>query len=151
MSTATIEKFRTINPLNDEATTNALLQLLVDTPRERQADFYGADTRAGRVYLFRHDSFPGKVLEYVPGLPGDDSVTTLYDEHAVFSSRQALVDARKELIGAIEHILMAVPNTTVVRDMGRERDVFLLELGTAQLFDTLVHFNQSSPLGLRAA
>ena len=151
MSTQVIEKYKTINPLNDAATTDALLRILVDIPRDRLGEFYGADASAGRFYLFRHDSFPGKLIEYVPGLPGDDSVTTLYDEHAVFSTRQRLIDTRKEIIVAIEQILMAVPNTTVVRDSGRERDVFLQEMGTAQLLDTLVHFNQSSPLILRAA
>lgn len=151
MSTTIIEKYKSIDPLNDEATTHALLQLLVDVPNERKAAYYAQDINAGRVYLFRHDSFPGKVIEYVPGLPGDDSVTTLYAEHPIFASRQALLEARKELIGAIDHILMAVPNTVVVRDDGRERDVFLQELGTAQLLDTLVHFNQASPLSLRAA
>lgn len=151
MSTEIIEKYKTVDPLNDEATTNALLQLLVDRPRERHAEFYARDHHAGRVYLFRHPQFPGKVIEYVPGLPGDDSVTTLYSEHPIFASRQALLDARKELIEAINHLLMAVPHSVVVNDLGRERPVLLIEMGTAQLLDTLVHFNQSSPLVLRAA
>lgn len=151
MSTEIIEKYKTVDPLNDEATTNALLQLLVDTPRERHGEFYAHDHHAGRVYLFRHPQFPGKVIEYVPGLPGDDSVTTLYNEHPIFASRQALLDARKELIAAINYLLMAVPHSVVVQDLGRERPVLLIEMGTAQLLDTLVHFNQSSPLVLRAA
>lgn len=150
MSTTTIQKYKDIDPINDEATTHGLMQMLVDTPRTRLGDFFAQDTVAGRVYLFRNDAFPGKLIEYVPGLPGDDSVTTLYGEHRIFASRQALLDARKELIESIERVLMAVPNTTVVRDNGRGRDVFLSELGTAQLLDTLIHFNQSSPLILGA-
>jgi hypothetical protein len=150
MSTQVIEKYKTVNPLNDEKTTDAMLRILVEVPRERLGEFFAGDQVAGRMYLYRHEAFPGKVIEYVPGLPGDDSVTTLYDEHPIFESRQRLIDVRRELIGAIESLLMAVPNATVVRDNGRERDVYLQELGTAQLLDTLVHFNGTSPLILRA-
>lgn len=146
MSTQVIQKYKSIDPLNDEKVTHAMMQLLVDTPRERQADMFATTPKAGRFYLFKNDAFPGKVLEYVPGLPGDDSVSTLYSENAVFGTRQTLINAREELIEAIERILMAVPGTTVVRDNGRERDVHLHELGTAQLLDTLAHFNQTSPI-----
>lgn len=146
MSTETIQKYKSLNPVNDETTTHALMQMLVDTGRAQLANFFAQSENAGRFYLFKSGSFPGKVLEYVPGNDGSDSVSTLCTEHPIFASRQALIDAREEIIAAIERILMAVPNTTVVRDTGRERDCFLTELGTVQLLDTLVHFNQSSPL-----
>jgi hypothetical protein len=146
MSTETIQKYKTINPVNDETTTHAMMQMLVDANKGQLASFFGASAGAGRFYLFKTERFPGMVLEYVPGNDGSDSVSTLCTEHPIFASRQALIDAREELIGAIERVLMAVPNTTVVRDNGRERDCFLTELGTVQLLDTLIHFNQSSPL-----
>lgn len=150
MSTEVIQKYKDINPINDEKTTHTLMQMLVDTPRDRLAAFYAGSAAAGRFYLFKNDQFPDKLIEYVPGLPGDDSVTTLFSGHRIFETRATLLAARTELIEAIERLLMAVPGTAVVRDEGREREVHLHELGVAQLLDTLIHFSQKSPLILTA-
>lgn len=134
------EKYRSLQPLNNDVATTALLTVLVETPRERLADFYGASTHGGRFYLLRHDSQPGKVLEYVPDLQQDTSVTTLYDEHPIFESRQKLIEAREEIIQAIDELLLAVPGTVTVRDVARNKEFHLFELGTAQLLDVLNHF-----------
>lgn len=145
MSSTIIEKYKTLKPITDDETVHKMLQILVDTPQDQVGKYFGQSKKAGGFYLFEHDAFPGKVIEYLQGHAGDDSVTTLYEGHPIFHSRQALLEAREEIIGAIDHLLMAVPGTTVVQDHGRERQVFLNELGTAQLLDTLAHFSQSSP------
>lgn len=145
MSTAVIQKYKDVNPVNDEVTTHSMMQMLVDASKPMLASMFATSEKGGRFYMLKSEVFPGKVIEYVPGLTGSDSVTTLYTENRIFASRQALLDAREELITAIEYLLMAVPGTAVVRDNGRERECHLHELGTAQLLDTLIHFNQTSP------
>lgn len=140
MSHPIFEKHFDLTPLNDEAATNALLQILVDTPRERLPEIYGASGKAGCFYLLMSDLFPNKVLEYVPDAQQDSSVTTLYQNNSIFQSRQALVDAREEIIAAIDVLLMSVPGTATVFDEGRGNQYRLAELGTAQLLDVLQHF-----------
>lgn len=140
MTHPVLEKYRSLTPLNDEAATNALLLTLVGIPHGRLHDFFGASAHGGRFYLLRHESQPGKVLEYVPDAISDSSVTTLYQEHPVFESRQRLVDAREEIISAIDVLLMSVPGTATVLDEGRGKQFPLAELGTAQLYDVLQHF-----------
>ena len=140
MSHPIVEKYRTLHPINDEDATHKLLAILIDLPQDRLSEHYGASSGAGRFYLFRHESVPGKVIEYVPDHHMDSSVTTLYLEHPIFESRQRLVDTRAEIISAIDHLLLAVPNTTTVRDEGRSKEFSLRELGTAQLLDVLEHF-----------
>lgn len=140
MTHPVFEKYRSLAPLNDEASTNALLKILVDTSRERLSTLYGASAKGGRFYMVRHTSQPGKVLEYVPDLSQDSSVSTLYVEHPIFESRQRLIDVREEIISAIDHLLLAIPGTTTVLDEERGKQVHLLELGTAQLLDVLNHF-----------
>jgi hypothetical protein len=140
MTHPVFEKYRSLAPLNDEAVTNALLTILVKTPRERLSALYGASAMGGRFYMIRHESQPGKVLEYVPDVAQDSSVSTLYAEHPIFERRQRLIDAREEIVSAIDHLLLAIPGTTTVLDEGRGKQVHLLELGTAQLLDVLNHF-----------
>lgn len=141
MSHPVLEKYRDLRPVSDDATTNLLLTILTELPRGRQAGLFAQSRNGGRFYLFRHESVPGKVVEYVPDYAQDTSVTTLYEEHSVFESRQRLLDAREEVIAAIDHLLLAVPNTATVRDEGRNKEFKLPELGTAQLLDVLQHFS----------
>lgn len=141
MSHPILHKYRTLRPVNDEAKVNLLLEIMVQTSPSVREGMYAHSAEAGRFYLFRHDSAPGKVLEYVPDYENDTSVTTLCEEHPIFESRQALLDAREEIIRAIDQLLMAVPNTATVLDSGRGRQFRLPELGTAQLIDVLQHFS----------
>lgn len=140
MSHPILEKYRDLRGVNDENAVNAMLGLLVSYRLERQAEFFAQSRNGGRFYLFRNDAFPGKVIEYVPDYDQETSVTTLYGEHSIFESRQKLLNAREEIIGAIDHLLLAVPNTTTVMDTGRGKEFKLPELGTAQLLDVLNHF-----------
>ena len=136
------EKYRAVTPLNDEQVTNAILGQMVKAPKADLADFYARDPRVGQFYLVRDSDHKGKVLEYVPDMIADTSVTTLYAEHPIFATRQALIDARKEIIEAIERTLLAMPGTPTVRDEGRGKEFHLFELGTAQLLDVLNHFTK---------
>lgn len=141
MSHPILEKYRDLCPVNDEKTVNALLGLMVELPSSRWSDLFAQSRAGGRLYMFRHESHPNRAVEYVPDNAQDTSVSTLYAEHPIFESRQKLLDAREEIIGAIDHLLMAIPNTATVRDDGRGREFTLPELGTAQLLDVLKHFS----------
>ena len=142
MSNLVLEKYRTINPINDIATTDAMLRVLVEIPNERQEDFWIRSGEVGNICLYRNDNYPGFVLEYAQG-SRDDSVTTLYSDNGLFKSRQQVADMRKALIDEIGRVLLALPSTVVVYDGGRERESFLNELGTAQLFDVLALFTST--------
>lgn len=139
MSNATLHKYRSLKPVNDEPTTNKLLTILVEIPNAGQEGFWIRTNDAGYVCLFQHDSVPGRLVEYVQGSQ-DDSVTTLYELNPVFATLQSLKDCRNDLISEIGRVLLALPNTVTVHDEGRERQLFLRELGTAQLMDVLAHF-----------
>lgn len=134
-----IGKYRSLKTVNDEDTVNRLSAIMVErfkgTPPILGA--FIANTRlSGTAICFRHDSAPGLVLEYVPDNEADTSVTTLYQEHPIFQSRQSLIDARTEVISAIDKHFMAIPNTATVKDEGRNnKEFFFIELGTAQLID----------------
>lgn len=141
MSHPILEKYRDLRPVNDDAATNKLLTILTEIPHAQHQDFFAKSRNGGRLYLFRHESVPGKVIEYVPDYQQDSSVTTLYEEHPIFESRQRLIDAREEIISAIDRLLLAVPNTVTVGDEGRGKQFKLPELGTAQLIDVLQHFS----------
>lgn len=140
MTNIVLNKYRTINPVNDVQKTDAMLRVLVEIPNERQEDMWIRDGNYGNICLYRDDRFPGFVLEYAQGTQ-DDSVTTLYTDNGLFKTRQQVLDTRKEIIDEIGRLLLALPQTVVVYDAGRERDSFLRELGTAQLYDVLAHFS----------
>lgn len=142
MSNPTLHKYRNVRPLNDTSKVEAMLAILVEIPNEAQSGFWIRETRAGNVCIFRHAAFPGVVLEYAQGTK-DDSVTTIYEDGPEFVTLQAIIDMRAELIAEIGRVLFAIPSTVTVRDEGREREVALVELGTAQLIDVLAHFTQS--------
>lgn len=135
----TLEKYRSLKPINDETTVNAMLTILVEIPPSLQESFWIRENDVGSLCLYENEMFPNKVLEYVQG-SADDSVTTLYGPNPIFNSRQALIEARQELIAEIGRSLLALPSTVAVYDSGRERQVMLKELGTAQLYDVLAHF-----------
>ena len=142
MSNSTLYKYRGIKPLNEPETTDKLLSILVDIPHHLQDRMWIRDN-TGSVCIFRHDSAPGRVIEYVQG-SADDSVTTLYEDCPELSTMQAVLEARKELITAIGVATMAIPSTIAVRDEGRGRsEVPLRELGIAQLQDVLAHFTNT--------
>lgn len=136
------EKYRNVKPISDDNITNIILQQMVSAPKSELADFYARDPHAGQFYLVRDSDHAGKVLEYVPDMIADTSVTTLYIDEPIFATRQALIDARKEIIEAIERTCLAMPGTMTVRDTPRGKDFHLFELGTAQLLDVLFHFSK---------
>lgn len=123
-----------IRPVNDEATVNLLLAALVDMTPEQQRDFWFRDATAGAVCLFANELAPGKILEYVQG-GRDDSITTLYEGTSLFASRQAVIDARSTMMTEIAASLLSLPSAVGFYDEGREREVALKEMGTAQLID----------------
>lgn len=144
-----IDKYaKLINPVSDEATVMELFKHLVKLTPAQQHEMSFVDAEVGKVLIFRHDQFPGLVLEYVLGTK-DDSVSTLYRESPIFATRQTLIDTRRALYREIGAVMLALPASVVVSDPGRQRgDVYLYELGTAQLIDTLEHFAKPKILSL---
>jgi hypothetical protein len=138
-----LDKFKDLEPTYNEAITNAMLIALVATPNNRQDDMWIRDGVAGNVCVYKDNRYPNHVIEYVLGSK-DDSVTTLFIGHPVFASRQLLIDLRKELITGIAVATMSLPSTVMVRDEGRERDAYLMELGTAQLVDIMTNVRNGS-------
>lgn len=145
MSHIVLEKYRSIAPVTDDATAHAIVAAMTGYTHAQASSMYARSERAGRFYLVRHESAPGKVLEVVPDENnGETMVITLYEDSPIFVTRQSLIDVREEIIGAIDHLLMSVPNSVVVHDAGRNKDALLRELGTAQLLDVLTHFDHGA-------
>lgn len=147
MSNSVLTKYRTIRPVNDIDATNSLLSILVEIANEQQNRFWVRSEVTGAVCLFKHDSHPSRVLEYVQGSK-DDSVTTLYEENSFMTDCGQLSRVREELINEIGIVLMALPSTVAVHDGGRDRQAMLKELGTAQLMDVLAHFTNTDIRGV---
>lgn len=140
---AILEKYRSsITPLNDSETTDEMLRLLMAVQVTAQQRYWIKSHELGYICVFKHEKFPGKVIEYVQGTQ-DDSVTTLYQGTLITDDISRIEETRKDLIGEIAHVLMALPSTVAVYDEGRERQTVLKELGTAQLMDVLAKFTHT--------
>lgn len=143
-----IEKYRNLVVVNDEDTVNAMQGVMVKLPESFLLHCYSYSSKSGRAIVFRDERFPGFVMEYIPDQANDTSVTTLYADHSIFQSAQSHVDAREEIIAAIDSHFMAVPNTVTVMDGGRNKECFLVELGTAQLLDVLALITERAAPGV---
>ena len=128
---------RDIKPLNDNATVDGMLRILVELPPQAQENLWIRDQEGGQVCIFGHEAYPGKVIEYVAG-EKEDSITSLYQATSVFDSRSNLMALRKDLIREIKAATMTVNDSFALFDGGRERHVKLKEMGTAQLVDTVI-------------
>ena len=151
MSHPVLTKYRDLRVLKDQESVDALWRIMIAAPRSKLKEWFARSPHAGRAILIRDDKIaPGKILEYVPDVNENTSVTTLYDSsHRIFATRQSLVDAREEIIQAIDHHLMSIPNTATVKDCGRANKEFTLpELSTAQLLDTLAILTGSMKNGI---
>lgn len=137
MINAVIEKYRSLAVINDSDIAGRLEKVLADTPIEEMVDLFAHSSKGGMLFMLRHESAPGIVMEYVSDQANEQSVMTLYQDHPAFVSKQSLIDAREEIIAVIDRHFMAVPNTVTVVDEGRGKEYFLVELGTAQLLDVL--------------
>jgi len=139
MSNAVLEKYRTIAPSNDQQIVEAMWRKMLDLTEEQAKFRWHKSEETGFVFLFTDERYPGYVLEYVQGTK-NDSVTTLYKYSREFATLKTLAGVREDLIREIGRVLLSIPGAVLVRDEGREREVTLKELGTAQLQDVLAHF-----------
>lgn len=146
MTHPVLHKYRDLAVAKDQPIVDKLWLCMVAATPQQIERWSAHSERAGRFVMIRHgDIAPGLVLEYVPDLQNDTSVTTLYGEHFIFTTRQHLLDARVEIIDAINAIIRAIPNSATVKDGGRDNKEFLLaELGTAQLLQVLAQFSGQS-------
>lgn len=142
MSNSVLTKYRNLRPMNNQEIVDGMWRHMValTVPEAEHRWLKSEDT--GFVFLYTHKDYPNVVLEYVQGSK-NDSVTTIYEYSTEVSSLDQVRKVREELINEIGRVLLALPSTVVVRDEGREREVALKELGTAQLMDVLAHFTHT--------
>lgn len=134
--------FKDFDPVNDQTMIEEGWAHLVQMPPREQKERSREDEFAGRVLLlplWDTDKREHFFLEYVKCLEDirEDSVTTLYHQSQQVKDLDSLLAARKELITEVAARFQALPSTMTVFDAGRQREVWLRELGTAQLVDIL--------------
>ena len=137
-----VNKFKHLSPVNDLPKIEEAWLQMVTMSKQEQAEYWHLDNLTGKVMLLPlQDSQTGEnfYLEYVRcnDEVNDDSVTTLYSSASEMTNRAKWADVRKELIFAVAGQFNALPSGMTVFDEGRNREVFLSELGTAQLLDIL--------------
>jgi hypothetical protein len=103
---------------------------------EKKALFAQSRTGGG-VFLFESGHFPGHIVEYVPGVLVNDSISTMFAPTAVLGQPQLLLKLREELVTEIERVNGAVRGSLRKVDPARHRDLMLEEMATMQLVDLL--------------
>ena len=142
MSNLILSKYRALTPVSDEAAVNDMWQMMMELTVPEAAPRWLKSEDTGYVFRFTSSKYPQYVLEYVQGSK-QDSVTTLYRASPEVASLESISKVRSDLINEVGSVLMALPSTVVVGDAGREREVALKEMGTAQLVDLLAHFTHT--------
>ena len=139
-----IEKYRSLVVVDKEGVALQLQTVLQSMSEEEVIGLFAHSSRAGIFLTLKHKSAPGLVLEFVPDQANETPVITIYQDHPIFQSKQSLIDAREEIIACIDKHFMAIPNIVTVMDGGRNKECFLVELGTAQLLDVLGLLSEKS-------
>jgi hypothetical protein len=128
-----LNRAKAIKAANAQLTTQVLVQELAKRSTAEQEACFAKDRVAGFVFLYSSATAGGYVLELIQSFDTKDSVIALYVAHPILSSRQKVIDLRRDLIGAIEHLINVAPGQSKAYDKQRQRDVLLGELSTIQL------------------
>lgn len=136
MSHPTLDKYRRIAVIDDDAKLNKLSKLLQGQDKANQRAFFGGDDRTGWFYLYAHPTVPGVIMEAVQSRHGD-SVISLYAPDAVFNSVGELMKARAEVIEALSASLGLSVQAIGVEDPARGRALGVEEIAFGQLIDLL--------------
>lgn len=118
---------------NREETERLQVQLAELGPE--MMSLFVKDVDSGGAFLYG-DPATGGVLEVVFGhKPGvEDSISTLFQNCALFE-KSNWVSMRKTLIREIAAKLGTIPRAIELQDEGRNREVYLTEMSSAQLLD----------------
>jgi hypothetical protein len=121
----------------DEDLLFTILGELQNRSDAQKQEIFAQSRKGGGVFLFESKNFPGHIAEYIPGIVETDSISCLFTPHPLLAEARVLLKFREELIEAIERIQQAAPGSLKKADPGRSRAVFLNEMSTLQLADTL--------------
>lgn len=126
--------------LNDSDTAEAIFKRGVREPSTKISAIVQPES-IGTITIFSdQERHPGKIVEVVSSLDGEDACMTLYAENPIFGELTKLAELRKEVIYALGSRFTALPGLTTVMDEARGKKVLLREMGTAQLLDLLADY-----------
>ncbi|CAG9229265.1 hypothetical protein [Burkholderia vietnamiensis] len=121
----------------DEDKLYTILGEIQNLSDAEKAPLFAQSRKGGGVFLFESRHFPGHIVEYIPGVMVNDSISCMFEPHPVLGSPSTLLKLREELVAEIERIHHAIPGALHKADPARHRPVMLIEMSTLQLADTL--------------
>lgn len=142
MANATVERYvrRFIpSPANNTLVEEYRKQLRKDTRGVRLIK----SPTVGDIALFQWEKYPQHIMEIVIATNGEDCVTTLYEYDSIFANIAEYEEVRWKLITEIAGLYSALPSAIRFTD-GRDRQIEMKEMGTAQLIDNLAHLTYTS-------
>ena len=126
-----------IQLIRDEDKLYTILGELQNRSDAEKKAIFAQSRTGGGVFLFESGHFPGHIVEYVPGVMVNDSISTMFAPTAVLGQPQLLLKLREELVTEIERVNHATRGSLRKVDPARHRDVMLEEMATMQLADLL--------------
>jgi hypothetical protein len=121
----------------DEDLLYTILGELQNRSDAQKQEIFAQSRKGGGVFLFESQNFPGHIAEFIPGVVETDSISCLFTPHPLLAEARVLLKFREELVDAIERVQQAAPGTLRKMDPARHRAVYLNEMSTLQLADTL--------------
>lgn len=133
-----IEQYMRLKDVSNAQQAQDIMQNMMAVPQNQQKGMFVTDNVAGAFLVWEDPQNPGVVYECVMGLLTGDSISTLYEPHPMFNTRQAHLEARQALIEEIKVRLNVGDDAMpAIRDKERKRAVMLPEMATMQLIDML--------------
>ncbi|MEZ2310826.1 hypothetical protein AB6809_29700 [Paraburkholderia sp. RCC_158] len=123
--------------MSDEDKLYTILGELENRTDDEKKAIFAQSRKGGGVFLFESAHFPGHIVEYIPGVMVNDSISCMFSPHKTLAEPRLLLQLREELVEAIERVNMAVPGSLRKVDPARHRDLLLIEMSTMQLVDVL--------------
>jgi hypothetical protein len=126
-----------IEIVRDEDKLYTILGELQNQSEGQKQAIFAQSRQGGGVFLFESKHFPGHIVEYIPGVMVNDSISCMFKPHKLLAEARLLLQLREELVAAIERVNMAVPGSLRKVDPARHRDLLLIEMSSMQLVDVL--------------
>lgn len=136
-----LQRFQTVQVASGKADeTYSMLGKLLQSPPYLLNSKYVESPIAGKLLLDSQTTDDGKqyVLEVVIGKRAEDVIGTLYLPNPMMNVTSEWIRHREELIMLAAKLFNADPMNLGVNDEGRGREVFIREMGTAQIMDVCI-------------